>query len=63
MARPVRTQMPDTPIPSKDGSGGEPKLVTNLGTLGATVTPLQPSNDPGPMTAPSAQGPKQPGAK
>ena len=36
-------------------------LTTNLGNLGATVTPLVPSNDPGPMTSPSAQGPVFPG--
>jgi hypothetical protein len=33
-------------------------LNTNLGNLGATVTPLKPSNNPGPMTSPSAQGPE-----
>ena len=59
MNRPVKTQMPATPIPSKDGSPGI-KTVKNLGNLGAKVTPLKPSNNPGPMTAPSAQGPTRP---
>jgi hypothetical protein len=40
------------------------KVTTNLGTLGAKVPPqLKPSNNPGPMTAPSSQGPTQPKAK
>ena len=38
-------------------------FVTNLGTLGAKVNPLKPSNKPGPMTAPSAQGPTRSGSK
>jgi hypothetical protein len=37
---------------------GTVSLKTNLGNLGATVTPLKPSNNPGPMTSPSAQGPE-----
>lgn len=36
---------------------------TNLGALGAKVTPLKASNSPGAMTAPSAQGPVRPGTK
>ncbi len=39
------------------------KFVTNLGNLGATVTPLRPSNDPGPEAAPSAQSTNHPGVK
>lgn len=39
------------------------QTTTNLGTLGAKVKPLAPSNSPGPMTSPSAQGPTFPGAK
>ena len=35
------------------------ELKTNLGNLGATVTPLKPSNNPGPMTSPSVQGPQK----
>lgn len=62
-SRPVNTQMPHTPIPPTTGSKGGPKLVTNLGTLGGKVAPLTPSNSPGPMTAPSAQGPVQPGTR
>ena len=37
---------------------GPVTLTTNLGNLGATVTPLKPSNNPGPATSPSAQGPE-----
>ena len=44
-------------------AGGRVALTKNLGNLGATVQPLKPSNNPGPMTAPSAQGPTRPGAK
>ena len=33
------------------------EMKTNLGNLGAKVTRLKPSNNPGPMTAPSTQGP------
>lgn len=43
---------------SKAAAGG-PKMTTNMGNLGATVTPLKPSNNPGSITAPSTQGPTQ----
>ena len=42
---------------------GLPNMVSNMGNLGATVTPLKASNNPGPMTAPSSQGPVDPKAK
>lgn len=56
-SRPVNTQMPKTPIPPTRGSGGGPRMVTNLGTLGAKVPTLSRVEKPGPLTAPSAQGP------
>ena len=37
--------------------GGKIELTTNLGNFGAKVKKLEPSNDPGPMTSPSVQGP------
>jgi hypothetical protein len=49
-----------------NGLGISPKagdLYPTLGNLGAKITPLKASNNPGPMTAPSSQGPVQPGAK
>lgn len=64
--RPVNTQMPKTPIPPTTGSGGSPKLVTKLDLGGSGVTfrtPRPPLTQPGPQTAPSAQGPVRPGAK
>jgi len=33
--------------------------TSNLGNLGAKFKPLKPSNNPGPMTSPSVQGPTQ----
>lgn len=45
---------------STKAASGSVELKTNLGTLGATVTPLKASNNPGPMTAPSTQGPTWP---
>ncbi len=47
--------------PSEKGAKSPARLVTNMGNLGATVKPLMPSNDPGPMTSPAAQGPVWPG--
>ena len=47
---------------SQSQAGGV-KTITNLGTLGAKVTRLKASNNPGPMTAPSAQGPTRKAAK
>lgn len=44
---------------STKAAGGAVDLKTNMGTLGATVTPLKPSNNPGPMTSPSVQGPQK----
>ena len=34
------------------------EIRSNMGNLGAKVTPLKPSNNPGPGTSPSAQGPE-----
>lgn len=48
---------------SQKAADSPAKTITNMGNLGATVTPLKPSNNPGPMTAPSAQGPTRPGTK
>jgi hypothetical protein len=44
-------------------AGDPSKPSANLGNLGAKVTPLKASNNPGPMTAPSAQGQTFPGAR
>lgn len=35
------------------------EMKTNLGNFGAKVKPLKASNNPGPMTSPSTQGPTQ----
>lgn len=51
-------------VPTADGEAkGLPNMVSNYGNLGAKVVPLKASNNPGPMTAPSSQGPVEPGAK
>lgn len=63
MKRPVNTQMPATPIPSSQGSAGRAKLVTNFGDMGATVPKRLSVEKPGPLTAPSAQGPTRKGSK
>lgn len=63
MKRPVDTQMPATKMPSKEGSAGAIRPVMTLGDLGATVNPLMPSNNPGSITSPSAQGPVRPGTQ
>ena len=44
-------------------AGGGVDLMTNMGNLGATVAPLKPSNNPGPMTSPQAQAAEPPKAK
>lgn len=56
MPRPVKTTMPDTPIPPVSGSPGRVPLVTTIPLAGPKVK-NEASNNPGPMTAPSAQGP------
>lgn len=43
---------------SSKAAPGRVEMKTNLGTMGATVKKLMPSNKPGPGTAPSAQGPE-----
>lgn len=49
---------------STKAAAGPISTVTNLGSFGGKyVQPLKPSNDPGPMTAPSGQGPSRPGTK
>lgn len=48
---------------STKAAGGGVEVKSNLGTMGAKVTPLKPSNNPGSMTAPSAQGPTRKGRK
>ena len=48
---------------STSAASGSVDLVTNMGNLGATVTPLKPSNNPGPATSPSAQAAEPPKAK
>lgn len=57
MKRPVKTTMPDTPIPPTTGSKGRVDLVTKI-AVGGPQAPNRGSNNPGPMTAPSAQGPE-----
>lgn len=41
-------------------ASGSVDLMTNMGTLGAKVQPLKPSNNPGPATSPSAQAAEPP---
>lgn len=48
---------------STKAAGGSVELTTNLGNLGATVQPIKPSNNPGPMTSPQAQAAEPPKAK
>lgn len=48
---------------SQKAASSNVNMVSNLGNLGATVTKLKPSNNPGPMTSPSAQGPTRKSAK
>lgn len=64
MDRPVRTQMPATPIPPTSGSKGAVEYVTHV-DLPNVHSPenICPSNDPGPLTAPSSQGPERQGTK
>lgn len=57
--RPVKTQMPPTPIPPTTGSRGAVRLITTL-PLAYPAAPNRASNNPGSMTAPSAQGPLRP---
>ncbi len=42
---------------SSKAASSRVEMKTNLGNMGATVKRMMPSNKPGPMTAPSAQGP------
>lgn len=62
MERPVKTTMPQTPIPPTTGSKGTVQLVTHI-PVGGKDLPITQVEDPGPLTAPSTQGPYHPGTQ